>query len=316
MVLNELATGETTLPYSREFPLQMWKIVKIPKRHRFAALTAVIAGAVLQACTTTPGQRPSPDPNPIIATPNPRPDSSADKTFPNVFQAGTLIYDFTTSSTVQSIAGDSVPRTDTTKATALISVTFTPGSDAQVVQALVLIDSGQVLRQRVLQQDTLGPYTITVVPRQAVRISRPAVQPCSLEQPQLLTGDEVLPALPVGSVLPPRWADTTQYDLCRGGISFRVTRVAEYQPQGALGALDDDSLVVIRSTQVSLEGRGVQWQQPVEATGRGVSTDTLTIARQRLVEIDGATNVEITFRSQFRTQTFRQNSQTTMRARL
>lgn len=288
----------------------------VSKSEGLCGLFSIVIAVVLQACASNPSRPPSADPGPVTATPSPTPDSSsADNVLPNIFRAGRLTYDLTISSIVQSVAGDSVPRTDTTTAAAIVAVTLTAGSDVQTIQAVIRIDSAHVSGQSALQRDTLGPYAISISPQRAVRVSKPTTRLCSLEQPQLLSGDEVLPALPIGSALPVEWVDTTRYDLCRGGISFRVTRIAQYRARTAVSARQSDSVMIIRSTQVSLEGRGTQWQQPVEATGRGASTDTLTIAHQRLVGINGITSVEITFRSQFRTQTFTQRSHTLLRAR-
>ena len=286
------------------------------KRRCVLTQTVIIAGVLLQACTASPSQRTGTDPSPVIATPSSRPDSSTHTAFPNVFRAGTLTYDFTTSAIVQSTTGDSIPRTDTSNAAAVITVVFTTGIDAQTIRAAIGVDSARVVGQSVKHQDTPSTYVITALPQRATRISRSAAGSCTLEQSQLLTGDEILPALPIGGELQPQWTDTTRYELCRGGIPLRVTRVAHYQPYSTVLKQQDDSIVIIRSTQVALEGRGTQWQQSVDATGHGASTDTLTIVQQRLAKINGTTSVEITFRSQFRTQSFRQSSHTALRARL
>jgi len=283
---------------------------------RFFRLATIISGAVLlQACTTSSGQRAGTDPNSVIAIQSQRSDSAMSIAFPNVFRTGTLTYDFTSSSIVQSTSGDSIPQADTSDAAAVLTVSFSGTSGTQLAQIMVQVDSARVVGQNFIHRDTLGPYIVTVIPRRAIQISRPATQACNLENSQLLAGDEILPALPIGNELPTQWTDTTRYELCRGGIPLRVTRVAQYRPHSILLEHQDDSITIIRSTVISLEGRGVQWQQPVNVIGRGASTDTLTIVQQRLRKISGTTNVELTFRSAFRTQSFRQSSNTDLSAR-
>jgi hypothetical protein len=283
---------------------------------RSSRLVAIITSTVLQqACATSSGQRTGTDPSSVVAIQSQRPDSATNAVFPNVFRPGTLTYDFTSSSIVQSTSGDSIPQADTSDVAAVLSVSFSGSSSTQLARVMVQVDSARVVGQDLIHRDTLGPYILTVIPRRVTQISRPATQACNLENSQLLAGDEILPALPIGNTLPTQWTDTTRYELCRGGIPLQVIRVAQYRPHTTLLEHQDDSITIIRSTEISLEGRGVQWQQPVDAIGRGASTDTLTIVHQRVMEITGTTNVDLTFRSAFRTQTFRQSSNTRLRTR-
>lgn len=285
-------------------------------RQRSCRLVAIITGTVLQqACITSSGQRTGTDPNSVVAIQSQRPDSATNAVFPNVFRTGTVTYDFTSSSIVQSTSGDSMPQADTSDVAAVLTVSFSGSSNTQLAQVMVRVDSARVVGRNPIHRDTLGPYILTFIPRRVTQISRPVPQACSLENSQLLTGDEILPALPIGNELPTQWTDTTRYELCRGGIPLRVIRVAQYRPHTTILEHQDDSITIIRSTEISLEGRGVQWQQPVNAIGRGASTDTLTIVHQRVMEITGTTNVDLSFRSVFRTQTFRQTSNTQLKAR-
>lgn len=268
---------------------------------------------LLAACT--PQTRPTPSPpitrNPSIPT---SPDSTraSARTKLSIYQPGSTRYAFQLQSVVQSVIGDSVPRVDSSRLTAIFSANYTPVPQSRFIRAFVATDSVTV---STLSAPVTAPlvlpnqsYSLDIDPLSGkVTVGR-TVQTCSqemLEGP--FHGDEVTPAIPANSAQ--SWTDTSTYSGCRGGVSLRFTRVSNYRRDTIASSQTGEPLVrVFRVVDVVVTGFGSQWQQAVQATGHGTSTDTLTIRMTppRLQSVSGSGRLELLFKSALRSQQFLQ----------
>jgi hypothetical protein len=283
-----------------------------------AVLLYLATSTTSGGCATRTGS--SPDTNTQPAVVKPRPSAhSVESVMPAIFQHGTVTYDVTITSAVEATAGgDSLPRTDSSHVTAVLSAFFTPLTN-QVTRADVRIDSISVVVPGSATTQSPGvihTYQIGLGFDNRLLIQRPSVStPCTLEQPTILTGEEILPVVPPMSAIPQSWSDTARLELCRGGIRLNVTRIAEYRRAPATSQQENLPIRIIRSTRTAFEGQGTQWQQAVEAIGKATTVDTLILSSSRLLSISGETHLELGFRSQFRAQEFRQVSYIELRLR-
>lgn len=270
----------------------------------FVALSVAVQGCI-QPVTQAPQPSLPTQPTQPITTAGP----STSATVLHLFQPGQLIYDFTITSIIESLAGDSLPRTDSTQATATLSITFARLSE-QLIRANVRTDSIRLVDATgavTSAASTIQGYTIESTPNGRVRYQRPVRSTCTSEQPTFLNGDDILPAFPFTTPTPKMWVDTARYELCRGGVLLHVVRISEYRADESTSG-EDSLRKFIRTTVAAAKGRGVQWLQPVEANGTGTATDTLVIRHSRLTTISGGAQSEFSFQSEFRKQQFRQRS--------
>lgn len=248
----------------------------------------------------------------------PRPPAySVDLAMPTIFQHGAAIYDLTVTSTIEATAGDSLPRIDSSFVTVTISAFFTPLTD-QTTRVDLRIDSISTVASGATTHSpgVIHTYQIRIGSDRRLSIQRPSVAtPCTLERPTVLSGEEILPVVPPMRAIPQSWSDTARLELCRGGIHLNVARVSDYRRMPAMSSQDTMSVHIIRSTRTTFEGQGSQWQQPVEVTGKATTVDTLVLDSSRLLSTSGETYLDLTFRSQFRTQEFRQVSRSQLRLR-
>jgi len=267
----------------------------------------------LSGCVQPPSQTPTVV-NPSVQTPD-NTDSTtrmADNAL-DIYRPGIVRYDYRLMSTIQSIAGDSIPRTDTTRITAILTGTFNGNGTQQVIDATVKADS--IL---VLTQSLAGPVSsiqTQFVPLRIDRTTGRIVSPratiteCTQETVDFVfRGDEIIPALHRNGSAAQSWADTTISEVCRGGIRLQLTRIARYRVEASQGlAL---SIIVLRVSDVHVAGNGLQWQQPVQAFGDGTAIDTLAVAGNpaRVQRISGVSRVSLEFQSSMRTQRFLQTS--------
>src|SRR5687767_7968413 len=274
----------------------------------YTLLTTMSAGvALLTACTRTPA--PSVDPTPRARDVVPAPmDSTSTGTavLTRVYQPGTVRYVYRSISTVQSISGDSVPRMDSTRVTALFTATFSESPVRESVRVVSRVDSLQlttmspnVVRSstpeiRPSREDTLEIERVTG------KIKRAGRQPsaCSQDtQEPFFRGDEMTPVIPQRAAVRKSWADTTVHQTCRGGLVLEIRQIARYRLLD--NSQSDLDRQIIRVMENQITGTGTQWEQPVEANGRGVAVDTLVITgtNSRLHTITGSARTEIEFRS-------------------
>ena len=248
--------------------------------------------------------------------------------FATLYAPGTVHYRYEATSVTQSIAGDSIPRIDSVRVMAVLSATFQAGSSPQLVQAITQADSIRLtsmpnvgvagarveLSQRGKQQDTLEIDRTTGRAR-----AKQHARSCDQETiDPMFRGDEIIPAIPERVPVSKTWADTLTRQSCRGGIPLRVTQIARYELAPRSDGDSAASYRIIRVTETQVSGTGIQWQQSVEASGHGITTDTLTISQHgapRLQRVATTSRAEIGFRSARRNQQFIQTvtSQIVMR---
>ena len=244
----------------------------------------------------------------------------------DIYQAGSIRYDYRLTSTVQSIAGDSIPRTDSVRITAVLTATFSGDPAQRVVDATLKADSIIVAAQ----PGSTAPSSLQTqfVPlrldRSSGRITSPraVLAECTQEtQDVVFHGDEIVPAVLREGSASRSWADTSASEVCRGGLRIQLARIARYRveaPTPTQPAQTTVQTTVIRVTDVRVTGNGVQWQQPVQVSGEGAAVDTLFMGGipSRLRQLSGQSQMELEFRSPMRTQRFLQRSGTAITARL
>ena len=286
------------------------------------AITSWLAALSLAACTS----RPTPSPIPTSEGDRP-PVTAVDSTVHasnsalDIYQAGSIRYDYRLTSTVQSTAGDSVPQTDSIRIAAVLTATFSGDPTQRVADATLKADSIIVSAQP--GSTTLPSLQTQFVPlrvdRSSGRITSPrtVLAECTQEtQDVVFHGDEIVPAVLREGSAARSWADTSTSEVCRGGLRVQLERIARYRIDAPTPAQAAQT-TVIRVTNVKVTGKGVQWQQPVQVTGEGAAVDTLFVGGvpPRLRQLSGQSQMELEFRSPMRTQRFLQRSATAIAAR-
>jgi hypothetical protein len=265
------------------------------------------------------------EPDSVLPKPSVIADSNNVRTLvSSAFSPGEITYSYRNSSTIQSTAGDSVPRVDSVLVLARLAVAFQPSSAQQTIPVVAHIDSLHVTpapsgSSSAVQAAVSQPRVETnlVVDLRTGRILFSHEQmPCPQQARELLVqGTETLPSIPPTVPIVTSWVDTTARQLCRGGVTLRITQIAHYQLV-TQASNSNVSHMIVRNTDSQIAGNGSQWQQMVQATGRSVAVDTFFIARSnsRITQILGSSRLEISFRSDRRSQQFLQVSQTQITA--
>jgi hypothetical protein len=250
---------------------------------------------------------------------NVTPDSSENKALEpgSVFKTGQLQYHFQQSAIVQALTpNDSIHRVDTTRTTAVISVTFGSVETRASVGARIQIDSGSTTTG----SDTSVPisssipllFSIDTVTGHITPTNLPntnVTQNCTSDSTEhVILGFEVLP--PVFSTGSTAWSDTLESNVCRGATLLRIVRIASY----TWNTSGQPNRELLRTTRVGVQGSGIQWQQIISVTGEGSATDTLWFdpvdGSTRLQQVRGSSRLQIRFRSPMRVQDFVQTAQT------
>src|SRR5688500_15371752 len=107
------------------------RTISILWKQGLIVLATITVGTGLHACASQASRPAETDPSPVAVTAQADVDSSLHIPFPNVFRPGVLTYDFRITSVIQSITGDSTPRTDTSSAAAIVAVAFSIESDTR-----------------------------------------------------------------------------------------------------------------------------------------------------------------------------------------
>lgn len=279
--------------------------------------------AVVSCVPARPGAKAEPDS--VLPRPNQTADSNNAQTLvSSTFSPGVITYSYRNSSTIQSTAGDSIPRVDSVQVLARLAIEFHPLSVQKLIPVVVHIDSLQVapapngsssavqtavLQPRVEKNLVVDPTTGRIVfSHEQARCTQQAQEP-------VVQGNETLPSIPPRVPTTTSWTDTTVRQLCRGGITLRITQVADYQLITQTSG-SNISHIIVRNTHSQISGDGSQWQQIVQATGQSLATDSFFIARSnsRIVQVSGITRLELSFQSERRNQQFLQVSQTQITA--
>ena len=281
----------------------------------------VVVGLVF-ACTA---QRPSVASTPVSTDPS-APRSADSIRAPTassygIYQPGDARYTLQLKSIIQTITGDSVPRVDSSRLTAILSTKYSLVAQSRFIRGVVTTDSVALSTFVPLSTPTVilpnQTYSIDIDPLSGrITVNRGA-QACTQEGVDgPFRGDEVTPAISSNSTQ--TWADTSMYTACRGGVLLRFTRISSYQRDVTLSSSTSDSLTrIFRTVDLTVTGAGTQWQQTVETTGHGVSADTLWIRsiRPQLQAVSSTARLELFFKSALRSQHFVQTTTTRISAR-
>jgi len=226
-----------------------------------------------------------------------------------LFHPGNAQYDYRSVSLIRVTVGDTIPRADTISVSGLVGAKFqSVGTENLTIQASISTDSvvirtGTSMPLRFATQvDTVRIHTATG----KVAVQSFPTNSCEVQtQEALVRIDDLIPV-----VLPTQvrtWSDTVARQVCRGGIQLQTRRVTSYQLDSTTAELR-----LLRIGVTTFSGRGSQWNQPVEASGQSISTDTLVLDltnRQRIQQIRGTTQLKLSFKSQLRNQQFDQSTQ-------
>ena len=295
----------------------------VPLSIRSRATISWFAALSLTGCASQP------TPSSIPASQGDRPPvAPADSTVRgsssplDIYQPGSIRYDYRLTSTVQSIAGDSIPRTDSVRITAVLTATFGGDPTQRVVDATLKADSIIIAAQ----PGSTAPLSLQTqfIPlrfdRPSGRITSPRVvlAECTQDtQDVVFHGDEIVPTVLREGSASRSWADTSTSEVCRGGLRMQLARIARYRVE-APTLTQPVQTTVIRVTDVRVTGNGVQWQQPVQVSGEGAAVDTLFMGGipPRLRQLSGQSQLVLEFRSGMKAQRFLQRSATAITARL
>jgi hypothetical protein len=280
---------------------------------------SIIVG-LLCACAT---QRPRTE-TPISTNPNPllSRDSVHTSKVDNVsiYQPGNARYTLQLKSVVQTTMGDSIPRVDSSRVTAVLSARYSLVPQSRFVRGVMMTDSVTLWTFTSIGTPAVvlpnQSYSMDIDPLAGKIVVGHIVQACTQQNDDgLFRGDEITPSIPSSGVQ--LWADSSTYSVCRGGVLFRFARVASYRRDTVSVPQAGDSLArVFRAVDLVAVGTGSQWQQAIEATGHGTSVDTLIIhtKRMQLQSISGTGRLELSFKSALRLQHFVQTTTTRITA--
>jgi hypothetical protein len=234
------------------------------------------------------------------------------RSLPGTFSPGEERYNAQITSSVQ-LTGDSSSRVDSTHLTGQIAITFATAQATDHVIATVRIDSVTVRSSNNIVGTLLPNRTFLFnVDRRTGQVIRTIVDPqplCTKDTTALpFDGTEVLPTIRVRPS--PIWIDTSHTEICRGEVLLRVTRITTYS---TTPTVNQSIAQIARSSRVTVSGSGFQWSQKVDASGEGVTSDTLFFSpSSRLERVSGTSSLRLAFRSPFRTQQFLQLATTSI----
>jgi hypothetical protein len=271
-----------------------------------AAATITLVGCAGSAPASPRAGTPIPAPEVVVS-------DSAKPRFPPrfIYQPGQLRYRLQVSSTVQLMAGDSVQRSDSTRVTGNFNVVLSsvPGRDriaAQIQPDSISLTAGSGTS---VSTAPAAPITFQINQPTGRATVDKATQNSTCDQDAQhspFSGSEVLPNIQPQFVT--SWVDTSTTTTCRGGVLLTLRRVATYTPLDTA----DNTYRILRSTQLTVNGVGHQWNQQVNVRGEGAATDTLYLSGSplRLQQMTGGSYLRLQFQAPLKTQDFSQNTTT------
>jgi hypothetical protein len=273
-------------------------------------IVSVIGFLVLAGCTTTTPPPATERPEPRIRNPAVVDSSMIANIHTTAFTPGRLQYDFQTSSITRALAGDSTHRADSAHVIGILTATLTAGPSRNTVVARIEADSISVTTGSgtsvPVSSSELFVFTIDTRSGRVAPANKEATQDCTKRgvDSSPLYGREVLPSIHIPAVQ--MWTDTAHTSTCRGGVLLAITRIASYTRLPSPDSIPQ----LLRSTQFQINGNGRQWDQKIEVSGDGISTDTLRLSGSplRLREVTGSSQTKLLFRTQLRVQEFIQTS--------
>jgi hypothetical protein len=239
----------------------------------------------------------------------------------SIYQSDDVRYTFQLKSIVQTTMGDSIPRVDSSRLTAVLSTKYSVVPQSRFVHGVMTTDSVTLWTFTSASAPAVvlpnQSYSLDIDPLAGKIVVNHTTQACMQGNDDgPFHGDEITPSIPSSSTQ--FWADSSTYSVCRGGVSFRFARVASYRRDTVSALQVGDSLTrVFRAVDLVVVGTGAQWQQAIEATGHGRSVDTLVIhtKRSQLQSVSGTSRLELSFKSALRLQHFVQTTTTRITAR-
>lgn len=223
-----------------------------------------------------------------------------------LFHAGSVVYNYRTASIVRVVAGDTIPRVDTTTVTAVVLAEFQPLPDGySTIQAVIGADSIMVRTgssTAVQFASYVDSLRINLVSGKVTATYRPKASCDIKNQEALVRVDDVVPIIP--RIQTGSWSDTLVRDICRAGIQLYTRRITSYQLD-SIGA----NFRLLRTAITTFSGRGTQSGQPVESTGQSTTVDTVFLdltSQRRIQRVQGMTQLVLNFKSQFHNQQFEQ----------
>lgn len=274
-------------------------------RHLRLFLCVQVLGA-LSGCAPRLTPRVNAELSPTVS-PSQADSIAANRTQIIALRPSTSRYTYRANATITAI--DSISRTDSIQTSAVVTVTLTASISSDVEVAIVQVDSAVIQAS----SSTTSSTTINQSEEHKASINTktghvgllPREQLCTQQSNEpILRGDEVLPVIR-RVIETQRWIDTSQYQFCRGGINFQMTRIAEYFAT-TLSDTSANNRYITRTVAIELRGQGTQWQQSVQALGHGSATDTLYLTEgfSRLQRLVTHSQVSIDFLSTMRMQHF------------
>jgi hypothetical protein len=278
------------------------------------AVVVYMVVCMTSACSRVPVQSTE---SPVVPSPTQPRDSAVGISLQErAYGEGSMAYVYQSVGSIESAVGDSTPRVDSVRTSALVTVMFRRSAATMPATATVQIDSAHVA----FNAPSSGARPVEVWPNEERRFSidsrsgrlegYPQSRPCTQELRELpLRGDEVMPAISPQALQSPIWTDTTSRTLCRGGVPLLIQQTAHYQLQQA--AEDEIAYKIVRITDSQITGEGTQWQQAVRATGKASAVDTFFIQRStmRIIRVVSISQLDLAFRSTLRDQRFKQTVQ-------
>jgi len=264
-------------------------------------------------CTSTTRQPAVGKPEPTLQKPITTDSSTGRDVYATPYAPGHLQYDLQIFSETRAFAGDSVHRSDSTRVIGLITTTFATGSHRNTAIVRVEFDSVSVIRGSgtsvPLRANGSLTFTINTQIGEVEPTNQVRLDSCSKEdlESSPIDGREVLPTIHTLAT-PNTWTDTLSTSTCRGGALLRITRIASYTRVES----PDSTLHIARITQFQITGNGQQWNQRIEVSGDGTSTDTLHLGGfpLRLLDVAGSSQTRLIFKTELRLQQFIQTSRT------
>jgi len=268
---------------------------------------------IATACTPVTRQPTVDKPEPKSQKPITTDSSMGRHVYATPYAPGRLQYDLQIFSVARVLAGDSTHRSDSTHVIGLITTTLAAGFRGTTATARVESDSVAVIRGTgtsvpLRASEPLG-FTIDTQTGEVKPTNRVQLDDCSKDnfESSPIDGHEVLPTIHT-TPTQNTWTDTLSTFTCRGGALLRIMRVASYTRLQS----PDSTLHIARITQFQITGNGQQWNQKIEVSGDGTSTDTLHLGGfpLRLQVVAGSSQTRLVFKTELRLQEFIQNSRT------
>lgn len=269
------------------------------------ALVGVAVGCAQPA--STPSARPAPAPGaPSVRDPLAAP-------WAVTHDAGTFAHTIHLSSELVSRV-DTVERVDSSTATLGVTWSRLAGSDPARLSGLVTeyglaAGTGEPRAPAGLLLPV--PFSATEGSNASqARLEVPASGACGITATVTPMLRELLVSPPATLVEGSSWSDSASYELCRDSIPLRVRSVRRFVVVGAERRGTEVLVLVDRTSNVSIEGKGMQFGEPltISATGTGALRLALRTAGAVVVTAQGESELTMTMRGRRRTQELRQRT--------